>query len=69
MDIQFKKRCKERAKEQWKELSYREKQMKRDLTKFHRAGAKALKEWRKKNKPIWTGKDIQERFLKKLGVK
>ncbi len=72
MDIEFRVKCKIRAEYQWKDLDYREKQMKRDFTKLGIIGTRALKEYwshPENAKKRWTGKDIQKKYLEKIGVK
>ncbi len=43
---EFKEKCRKRAKEQWKDLNFREKQMKRDFSYLAELGKVALKKWR-----------------------
>jgi len=72
---EYKEKCRVRAINQWKDLNFREKQMKRDHTKFAKAGAKALKEYHKKHgfyqiEKLGGGKAVGRKYLKeKLGIK
>ncbi len=73
MDMDYRILCKARAERQWKDLDFREKQMKRtDREKLQRAGQRALKifwskpenQWRRKK----AGKVLHQRFLEKVGA-
>ena len=74
MSEEFKLRCVERAKEQWTDIKFREKQMKRDFTKFIEGGNKFREDYKKKHGKYPTiknggGKAVQKKYLQKLGIK
>ena len=66
MSVEFRKKCSKRAKEQWRDLDFREKQMKRDNTNFINAGKKALKNYYP-NAEL-SSKAREKKFLIKVGV-
>lgn len=73
MDLEFRIFCKHRAENQWKDLNFREKQMKRtDRLKFNKAGIKALRiYWQNpinKWKRTQAGKTLHDKFLEKVGI-
>lgn len=65
---EFSDKCKVRAVKQWKDLSFREKQMKRDFSKLSKLGTTKLNEYYKNHKRIGTTKN-RKNFMNKIGVK
>lgn len=79
MNIDFRIKCKMRAERQWKDLDFREKQMKRDRTELNKIGTITLNKWRKNyiNKhgveayaELSRGgsRKVHKDFMKKIGV-